>query len=112
MTVYKEFPIVIQNHLRISGQDGAVYFLDYYIPELKLSIELDSELHKIDKDHVRDKYLKEKLGITTFRMRNFEKEATQKKEFHELTKLMRSIEPIKNPAPFSFLDNIRLKKGL
>lgn len=112
LTVYKEFPIVIQNHLRISEQNGAVYFLDYYIPELKLSIELDSELHKIDKDHVRDKYLKEKLGITTFRMRNFEKEATQKKEFHELTKLMRSIEPIKNPAPFSFLDNIRIKKGL
>lgn len=112
LTVHREFPIVIQNHLRVPGQKGSLYYLDYYIPELKLAIELDSDLHKDDKDKVRDKYLLEKLGIKTFRIRNLEKESVQKVKFRELASYMRSLVPVQSPQPFIFTDNIRLKKGL
>ena len=111
LTVYKEFPIIIQNHLRLPDQKGAVYYLDYFIPELKLAIELDSELHHDDKDQIRDQYLLEKLGIKTFRIKHLEKPQIQKTKFKELTEFMRSLNPSK-PIPFSFLDNIRLKKGI
>lgn len=112
LTVYKEFPIVIQNHLRVSSQRGSVYYLDYYIPELKLAIELDSDLHKDDKDQIRDEYLLTRLGIKTFRIRNLEKESTQKGKFRDLAAYMRTLTPDPNFKPFIFTDNIRLKKGL
>jgi very-short-patch-repair endonuclease len=112
LTVYKEFPIVIQNHLRLPGQKGAAYYLDYYIPELKLAIELDSELHKLDKDTIRDQYLSEKLGIKTIRIKNLEKESVQKTRFRELAAEMRGMTVNKNPEPFCFLDNIRRTKGI
>ena len=38
------------------------YYLDYYFPELRIAVELDSELHVPEKDRIRDKYL-ERLGI-------------------------------------------------
>ncbi len=76
-----------------------------------LNVELDSELHNPEKDKIRDEYL-EKIGIKVFRLRNFEKEAIQKKEFHDLTALIRSMTPTLIPRQFSFSDNIRLKKGI
>ena len=112
LTVYREFPIVIQNHLRVPKQKGSVYYLDYYIPELKLAIELDSDYHKVDKDQIRDAYLLERLGITTYRIRNLEKESVQKGKFRDLPSYMRTLTPNPNYKPFQFLDNIRLKKGL
>lgn len=112
LTVYKEFPIVIQNHLRIPGQKGSVYYLDYYIPELKLAIELDSELHKDDKDQIRDEYLLSRLGIKTYRIRHLEKEVVQRSKFKELAAYMRELKPNPDFKPFIFTDNIRLKKGL
>lgn len=110
LPVYKEFPIVIQNHLRLEGQKGAVYYLDYFFPTLSLAVELDSELHKEDKDQIRDKYLESRLGIKTFRIRNLEKEQVQKVKFRELTSFMRSLEPKEGFIPFTFTENIRRAK--
>ena len=109
LTVWREFPVIIQNHLRLKGQKGAAYFLDYYIPELSLAIELDSDLHKEDKDQIRDAYLKS-IGITTFRIKNLEKEQIQKTKFKELTALMRGMTPNPNYVPFIFTENIRRAK--
>ena len=110
LTVYKEFPIIIQNHLRLPGITGGFFLLDYYFPSLRLAVELDSDLHSPEKDKARDKYLSQ-LGICTYRIKNLEKESTQKKEFRELIKFMRGLSP-KPYVQFSFLDNIRYKKGI
>lgn len=117
--IAKEFPIIIQNHLRIEGLDNGFVLLDYFFANLKdtehnywgLDVELDSDLHDAERDRLRDEYL-EKIGIKVFRMRNLEKESTQKKEFHDLTELIRSFTPTLIPRQFSFSDNIRLKKSL
>lgn len=117
--IAREFPIIIQNHLRITGLENGYILLDYFFANLKddennywgLNVELDSDLHNPEKDKIRDEYL-EKIGIKVFRLRNFEKEATQKREFHDLTALIRSMTPTLIPRQFSFSDNIRLKKGI
>ena len=111
LPVVREFPIVIQNHLRTSDIDGGFFLLDYFFPTLSLDIELDSDLHNDKKDENRDAYL-EKIGIETFRIRNLEKPENQKKRFRELTAKMRKMTPTENPRIFSFLDNIRIQKGL
>ena len=54
----------------------------------------------------------DKLGIKVFRIKNLDKESTQKKEFHELTELIRSMTTTLIPRQFSFSDNIRLKKSI
>lgn len=117
--IAREFPIIIQNHLRVAGLENGYILLDYFFANLKddennywgLNVELDSELHNPEKDKIRDEYL-EKIGIKVFRLRNFEKEAIQKREFHDLTALIRSMTPTLIPRQFSFSDNIRLKKGI
>lgn len=88
LQVIPEFPIVIQNSLRIPGQTGLYMLLDYYFPELRLNVELDSDLHSPEKDKLRDKYL-ERLGIAVWRINGLHKSSVQKKEFPELTKWMR-----------------------
>ena len=110
LTVIKEFPVVIQNSRRLEKQDGSFYYLDYYFPELNICVELDSELHKEQKDQIRDLYLSS-IGITTFRIRNLEKESIQKTKFPELTALLRARHPQK-PTVFAFSENIRLLKGV
>lgn len=93
--------------------------MDYFFANLKdvessfwgLDVELDSELHNQDKDKIRDDYL-EKIGIKVFRINNLEKPTTQKREFHDLTAIIRSMTPTLIPRTFSFSDNIRLKKGI
>ena len=117
--IAKEFPIIIQNHLRIDGLENGYILLDYFFANLKdiennqwgLNVELDSELHSPEKDKIRDEYL-EKIGIKVFRLRNFEKESVQKKDFHDLTSVIRSMTTTLIPRQFSFSDNIRLKKGI
>lgn len=111
LIVVREFPIIIQNHLRPKGLEGGYYLLDYYFPTLKLAVELDSDYHITEKDKIRDEYMKS-IGITTYRIRNLEKPSVQEKEFKELTKYMRSLTPLETPMIFSFTDNIRLHKGL
>lgn len=115
---YREFPIIIQNHLRLSGQDGSYYLCDYFFPTLKddkghwgLSIELDSELHDPEKDILRDQYF-EKIGILVFRIRNLERPDVQKGKFREVTGMMRTLENCGSPRVFSFLDNIHIGKGI
>lgn len=88
LTVYREFPIIIDNTLRLPGQEGLYYYLDYYFPELRMAVELDSELHNPEKDKIRDKYL-ERLGIEVFRIDGLHKVPVQKTIFPLLTKRLR-----------------------
>lgn len=117
LTVYREFPIPVQNRYRLKEQYRLYYILDYYFPELKLAVELDSDYHdnqKKDTDTLRDEYLKIAHGITVFRLRDFQKESVQKTKFKDLTKLMRSITPVNNP-PLIFTNDLYDylgKKGL
>lgn len=104
LIVYREFPVVIQNALRLPGQSGMYYYLDYYFPELHLAVELDSDLHNSEKDKLRDLYLN-KLGITVFRIQDLQKPNIQKTKFKELTALMRKIGK-KNPIQFDFCKDI------
>ena len=104
LIVYREFPVVIQNALRLPGQGGMYYYLDYYFPELHLAVELDSDLHDPKKDKLRDLYLN-KLGITVFRIQDLQKPNIQKTKFKELTALMRKIGK-KNPIQFDFCKDI------
>lgn len=118
LVVVREFPIIIQNHLRLSEQEGSYYLCDYFFPTLKdsgghwgLSVELDSELHEEDRDEVRDRYM-ESIGVLVFRIRNFERPDVQRNRFRELTQILKSLENVGEPRVFSFLDNIHLGRGL
>ena len=111
LPVVKEFPIIIQNHLRAPNIDGGFFLLDYFFPTLSLAIELDSDLHNEKKDESRDMYL-QKIGVETFRIKNLEKPENQKKRFRELTSKMRKMTPTESPRIFSFLDNICILKRL
>lgn len=101
LPVIKEFPVLIMNNLRVPGQEGLFILLDYFFPTLNLAVELDSDYHSPMKDKLRDEYL-EKLGVKVFRITGLEKESVQRKNFRELTKLMRSIEPLESPHIFNF----------
>lgn len=107
LNVYREFPVIIQNSKRMPGQDGGLYYMcDYYIPALKLAIELDSELHNPAKDEIRDKYLFEVYGIRVFRMEAFDKPATQKGRFKELIKILKETTPLENPEPLCMTNDL------
>lgn len=112
LPVIREFPIVIQNSQRLPGQKGLFYYLDYYFPTLDLAVELDSELHDGDNDEIRDKYLKEVLGITTFRILDFHKPRTQETKFKELCKKMREMTPREEIRVFDFSHDIKGKPYL
>lgn len=90
LQVWTEFPVVIQNSLRIPGQTGMYLLLDYYFPELHLAVELDSSLHDEERDRTRDTYLG-KLGIRVYRLNGLHKPSVQSKEFKNLTSEMRKI---------------------
>ncbi len=89
LQVWTEFPVVIRNEWRLPGQMGSFYLLDYFFPELKLAVELDSDLHNPEKDKIRDTFLMKTFGIETIRITGLDKARTQKKEFKELAKRMR-----------------------
>lgn len=118
LPVIREYPVVVQNHLRLPGQTGAYYLCDYFFPTLRdnqghwgLVVELDSDLHNEEADSIRDSYF-ERIGILVFRIRHLERVDVQKTKFQELTKTMRSMEDCGKPRVFSFLDNIHLYKGI
>lgn len=107
LIVYREFPVIIENSKRLPEmKSGLFWLLDYYFPELRLAVELDSDLHNEDKDSVRDEYLKRNLGISVYRLKNFNLEVTQKGEFKNLTKMMREMVPIKNPPQHIFTTDL------
>ena len=106
LTVWVEFPVVIQNSLRLPGQTGTYYYLDYYFPEVRVAVELDSDLHDPSKDAIRDQYLRN-IGIETFRMTGLDKTSIQKKEFPKLSKLLRD-RGILGRLNFDFSHDIRL----
>lgn len=107
LSVIKEFPVLIQNSKRVPGQDSGLFYLcDYYFPELKLAVELDSELHDQNKDKLRDKYLLDAHGIKVFRLVSFDKPATQTGKFKELVKILRDIEPLPSPEILCFTQDI------
>lgn len=115
---YREFPVIIQNHLRLPDQEGSYYLCDYFFPTLKdseghwgLSVELDSELHDLQRDIIRDTYF-EKIGILVFRIKNLERPDVQKTKFRELVGKMKSLDNCGSPRVFSFLDNIHLGRGI
>ena len=110
LIVYKEFPIVIQNSMRIPGQTGMFVLLDYFFPQLRLAVELDSDLHDKIRDNLRDQYL-EKLGIKVWRLLDFQKKTTQRNEFRELCKYMRTLEVLDLPQ-YDFLRDIRENSDL
>ncbi|MBS1701486.1 MAG: DUF559 domain-containing protein [Armatimonadetes bacterium] len=45
------------------------YILDFYCPEVKLCIEMDSDLHDLERDKIRDRFLADQ-GILTIRIPN------------------------------------------
>lgn len=112
LLVIREFPVIIQNHLRSPGLEGGYFLLDYYFPTLQMAVELDSDYHSEKSDSIRDQYLLKNLGITTFRIRNLELPGKQKTEFRKLTETMRKLTPLESPRVFSFTDNIKLLKGI
>lgn len=101
LIVWREFPIIIKNSLRLPGQTGSYIMCDYYFPELRLAVELDSELHIPEKDKIRDEFLEKTYGITTFRINNLQKPDVQKKKFPELASLMRARGTLE-PVDFAF----------
>jgi len=110
LPVIKEFPIIIQNSLRLPGQVGLWYLGDYFFSTMNLIVELDSELHKVDKDEIRDRYLLDNYGIQVFRINNLEKESVQRGKFQELIKLLKSKTPLSKPRVFDFSVDLRLGK--
>ena len=114
LIVYKEFPIIIENSRRLPGMDNGLFWLiDYYFPELKLAVELDSDYHDDNKDATRDKYLNEVHGIEVFRIKDLQREKVQETRFKELATKMRGMTPIKNPLPLIFTTDLydKLKRG-
>ena len=106
LRVIPEFPVIIQNSLRLKGQEGMYMLLDYYFPELRLAVELDSDLHSPEKDKIRDQYLGN-LGMAVWRITGLHKPSVQKKEFRELTKWMRE-NGTKPPLSFDFQRDIKV----
>lgn len=118
LPVIREYPIIVQNHLRVENQHRAYYLCDYFFPTLKddlghwgLVVELDSDLHDPESDSIRDEYF-EKIGLRVFRIKHLERPDVQKSRFRELTKVMRGMTDCGSPRVFSFLDNIHLGKGV
>lgn len=109
--VVKEMPIIIENSKRPEGlTSGLFWLLDYYFPNIRLAVELDSEYHEGErserKDKLRDKYLLENHGIQVFRMKNFHLESVQRGKFHELTALLKTMEPTLEPVPLIFTNDL------
>ncbi len=87
--VIEEFPIIVDWNLwykmemKISENRPPYYFLlDFYIPKLRLCIEIDSEYHddRIIYDRCRDLYLKSKYNIDTVRFYKYGNSSINRKK--------------------------------
>ena len=108
--VVREMPILIENSKRPQGMSGLFILLDYYFPNIRVAVELDSEYHEGEKaenrDKLRDKFLMDSYGISVFRLKNFHLESVQKGKFHELTALLKTCTPTKEPCPLIFTNDL------
>ena len=57
------------------------YYLDIYLPELKLGIELDGPMHSRKKDAKRDGFIKRRYDIDIWRYKNKHLNNELKEEF-------------------------------
>lgn len=91
----------IQKKYGLVGEN--LYFsLDYYLPEYKLAIEIDSNLHSQDYDKARDEYIFETYRVRTIRFMEYGDNLYQTKLYNE--ELMNIIDQAKN---IQLLRNIR-----
>lgn len=91
----------IQKKYRLVGEN--LYFsLDYYLPEYKLAIEIDSNLHSQDYDRARDEYIFEIYRVRTIRFMEYGNNLYQTKLYNE--ELINIIDQAKN---IQLLRNIR-----
>ena len=58
------------------------YYLDIYLPELKLAVELDGPMHSRKRDKKRDGFIKRRHGIDVWRFRNRDITDTFQKQFN------------------------------
>lgn len=87
-----ELPII--NTDKLNDPDRNYYLLDYFIPDLSLCIELDSDYHNPIKDKLKDLFLAS-IGIDVYRIYNFQSDTKDK-----LNSLVQYIEN-KEYKPFS-----------
>lgn len=91
----------IQKKYGLVGEN--LYFsLDYYLPEYKLAIEIDSNLHSQDYDRARDEYVFEIYRVRTIRFMEYGNNLYQTKLYNE--ELINIIDQAKN---IQLLRNIR-----
>ena len=73
--IIPEVPIV-NTDLENEG-NYSYYLLDYFIPSKSLAIELDSDLHNLEHDRLKDKFLNS-IGIKVYRVKNLMSNSVQK----------------------------------
>ena len=81
------------------------YLLDYFIPDLSLCIELDSDLHNLEHDKLKDQFLNS-IGIDVYRIYNFQIDTKDKLD--SLVQYIRSKES--NKFELSYNDLIEYSK--
>ena len=75
--IYREVPIINTNLNNDSTR--SYYLLDYFIPDLSLCIELDSDFHDPIKDKLKDDFLNS-IGIKVYRIYDFQVNTKEKLE--------------------------------
>ena len=84
-TFIPELPII--NTDKLNDPDRNYYLLDYFIPDLSLCIELDSDYHSPVKDKLKDLFLAS-IGIDVYRIYNFQSDTKDK--LNELIQYVKS----------------------
>ena len=75
--VIKEVPLI--NTRPDIDPNRSYYLLDYFIPDLSLAIELDSNYHNPEYDKLKDQFL-DSIGIDVYRIYNFQIDTKSKLE--------------------------------
>lgn len=88
--VIKELPLI--NTRPDIDLTRSYYLLDYFIPNLSLAIELDSDYHNPIKDKLKDKFLNS-IGIDVVRIRDFN--IGTKEKLESLVKYIREKKEMK-----------------
>ena len=83
--IYREVPIINTN--LTNDPNRSYYLLDYFIPDLSLCIELDSDYHNPIKDKLKDQFLAS-IGIDVYRIYNFQSDTKDK--LNELIQYVKS----------------------
>jgi hypothetical protein len=96
--IYREAPIINTDSELSSIR--SYYLLDYFIPDLSLCIELDSNYHDENYDKARDLFMRS-IGITTYRIYNFQIDT--EKKLDSLAQFISSIPKNKFNIDYSYL---------